>query len=244
MTVAILHIRYNTLPYRLCTVCIAVFTMLLQGCREQAGKTSRIAKAAISINDSLTSSGRSRLQDGDLLMRSDDDFESLSLQNFSQKDRTYSHSGMVFLEDSSWWVYHSMAGAENPGESLKREAFDSFVNPLKKTGFGIFRYALQPAEIDSLHRLYQKYYAERMPFDKSFNLSTNDSMYCSEIIFKSLQKVTQNRIILPTSVLTNFKPKTTSVHFKNTFFKRFEYIGLDDLYMNSFCKKIFTAQFK
>ena len=184
------------------------------------------------------------LQDGDLLTRSDDDFESLSLQNFSQKDRSYSHSGIAFKEDNAWYIYHAMAGPENPDGSIRRALFDSFVNPEKKTGFGIFRYRLSPAETSALHDLYKKYYAEKMPFDKNFNLSTDDSMYCSEIIYKSLKKATGNRVVLPVSILTNFKPKTNGMHFKNTFFKKFEYVGLDDLYLNAFCTKIFNAQFK
>jgi len=69
-------------------------------------------------------------------------------------------------------------------------------------------------------------------------------MYCSEIIYKSLKKITNNRVILPTSTMTNFKPKTTSMRFKNAFYKKFEYVGLDDLYMNSFCTKILGVQFK
>ncbi|MEP7144360.1 MAG: hypothetical protein ABI707_15855 [Ferruginibacter sp.] len=212
-----------------------------------AGKEKKSEPGTITAhleNDSLIEEGKLLIREGDLLTRSDDDFESLSLQNFSKKDRTYSHSGIVFREDSIWLVYHSMSGPENPGASIKREPFESFVNPEKKTGFGIFRYHLSPAEISALHILYKKYYAEKLPFDKSFNLKTDDSMYCSEIIYKSLKKVTNNRVILPTSSLTNFKPKTSSIYFKNVYFKKFEYVGLDDLYMNSFCTKIFSVQFK
>lgn len=184
------------------------------------------------------------LQNGDLLTRSDDDFESLSLQNFSTRDRRYSHSGLVFLEDSHYYVYHSMAGPENPDGHFRREPFDSFVSPAKKTGFGVFRYQLSLGEIEALHTLYKKYYQEKIPFDKSFNLISDDSMYCSEIIYKSLKKVTNNRIVLPVSVLTNFKPKTPNMLSKNILIKRFEYIGLDDLYMNPFCKEILQTHYK
>ncbi|MEP7110992.1 MAG: hypothetical protein ABI760_23555 [Ferruginibacter sp.] len=223
-------------------------TIVNYSCREAGSKGERLAgPGAVSAHlkfDDLIIKGKLLILDGDLLTRSDDDFESLSLQNFSQKDRTYSHSGIVFKEDNTWFVYHCMAGPENPGASIEREPFNSFVNPVKKTGFGIFRYRISPSEISDLHNLYKKYYAEKLPFDKSFNLKNDDSMYCSEIIYKSLKKVTNNRVILPTSSLTNFKPKTTSGHFKNAFFKKFEYVGIDDLYMNAFCIAIFSVQYK
>lgn len=196
------------------------------------------------INTANIEKGKSLLHHGDLITRSDDDFESLSLQNFSKKDRTYSHSGMVFNEDNNWFIYHCIAGPENTGGHIKREPFDSFINPVKKTGFGIYRYQLSSMEMIKLHKVYKNYFGEQLPFDKSFSLQSDDSMYCSEIIFKSLKKVTNNRVILPTSFITNFKPKATGMRFKNAFFKRLDYIGIDDLYINSFCTKIFSVQFK
>jgi len=230
-------------------ICFLLVSFINFSCNEAGTKEEKRRSLPDTItahikNDSLINKGKLLIRDGDLLTRSDDDFESLSLQNFSKKDRTYSHSGIVFKEDGLWFVYHTMAGPENPGASIRREPFDSFVNPVKKTGFGIFRYQLSSVEINALHILYKKYYAEKLPFDKSFNLKTDDSMYCSEIIYKSLKKVTGNRVVLPTSSLSNFKPKTANIHFKNAFYKKFEYVGLDDLYMNSFCRPILSVQFK
>ncbi len=214
-----------------------------------AGRSKAVYPSASSdsiqtINTTNTEKGQSLLHNGDLITRSDDDFESLSLQNFSKKDRTYSHSGMAFNEDNKWFIYHCIAGQENSGGHIKRELFNSFINPVKKTGFGIYRYQLSPTEMIKLHRLYKTYFAEKLPFDKSFNLQSDDSMYCSEIIFKSLKKVTNNRVILPHSLITNFKPKATAMRFKSAFFKKFDYVGIDDLYINSFCTKIFSARFQ
>ena len=182
------------------------------------------------------------LKDGDLVTRSDDDFESLALQNFSQKDRTYSHSGIAFKEDSGFIIYHCMAGLENPNAACKKEPFDSFVNPVKKTGFGIFQYQLSTAETERLHLLLQQNYQSKKPFDLSFNLKTDDSLYCSEMISKGLQQATNGRVKIPTSFLHNFKPKILGYQPRR-FFKTFEYIGIDDLYMNPFCKEIIRVKF-
>lgn len=236
------HIKFNTL------FCIVIFFAITSSCGRSPKTAGKADADSISIklakNLSAIKNAASLIKDGDLVTRSDDDFESLSLQNFSKKDRTYSHSGIAFREDNIWYVYHSMAGAENPGGFLKRDPFDSFLNPMKKTGFGLFRYPLSPAEIDSFHVLYKKYYSQKLPFDKSFNLQNEDSMYCSEIIYRALKKVTGNRVVLPTSTLTNFKPKLSNIRAKNVFFKKFEYVGLDDLYLNAFCTEIRRASFK
>lgn len=176
--------------------------------------------------------------DGELITRSDDDFESLVLMNFSKRDKSYSHAGIIFKEDSNTYVYHSMTGIENPEGCCRRDLYDSFVNPVKKTGFGLFKYNLSPKEINLLHAYYKKQYAAKTPFDIFFNLKSNDSLYCSELIYKGLLLATNGRVKLPISTINNFKPKIMGYRYNNAFFKKFDFIGIDDLYLNPFCKEI------
>jgi hypothetical protein len=184
------------------------------------------------------------MQDGQLITRSDNDFESLVLQNFSRRERAYSHSGIVFKEDSGYVVYHCMGGSENPGGACQKDLFDSFVNPLQKTGFGIFQYQLSGNETDKLHTILKKQYDSKIPFDSSFNLNTDDSLYCSEMIYKALKQATGNKIILPSSYIDNFKPKIMGYKGNTIFFKKFEFIGIDDLYLNPFCKEITRVKYQ
>jgi hypothetical protein len=178
------------------------------------------------------------LKDGLLITRSDDDYESLVLQNFSQKERAYSHSGIIFKEADSFVVYHCMGGKENPGEACRRDAFDSFVNPLEKTGFGLFKYQLTDTETVALHNAVQAYHQASIPFDANFNLANDDSLYCSEMIYKALLQATHNRVVLPTSTIKNFKPKIPGYKSRQQRYKSFEYIGIDDLYLNPFCTEL------
>lgn len=224
---------------------IIICCSLLFSCNDQNKKVEEDSTNTTAAgNLSLIKSAVHLVRDGDLVTRSDDDFESLSLQNFSKRDRRFSHSGIVFKEDNNYYVYNAVAGPENLSGSIKKDLIDSFVNPLKKTGFAIFRYHLSTDEINDLHALYRNYFTEKLPFDNSFNLSTDDSMYCSEIIYKSLKKITKNRLTLPTSTLTNFKPKMPGLQRKNIVIKNFEYVGLDDLYINPFCTEIVSVLFK
>lgn len=189
------------------------------------------------------SNAKKLLEDGQLITRSDNDFESMILQNFSRRERVYSHSGIVFKEDDVYMVYHCMGGEENPDGACKKEPFDSFVNPLQKTGFGIFQYQLFNKEKDSLHQVLESYFQQKIPFDASFNLKTSDSLYCSEMIWRALDKATQGRLIIPSSHINNFKPKIMGYKYNSLFFKRFDFIGIDDLYLNSFCKEIIRVNY-
>jgi hypothetical protein len=178
------------------------------------------------------------LKDAMLVMRSDNDYESLTLQNFSKRDRIYSHAGLLFREGDTFMVYHSMTGLENPSGTIRRDAFDSFVNPSQKTGFGLFQYRLNPAETQKLHTLMQKGYEEKIPFDIFFNLHSDDSLYCSEMIYKNIRTASNGRVVLPFSYILDFHPKIMGYKHNDVRFKRFEYIGLDDLYLNPFCREV------
>lgn len=178
------------------------------------------------------------LQSGMLIMRSDDDYESLTLQNFSNTEKVFSHAGLLFKEDSGFVVYHSMTGVENPKGTIRKDSYDVFVNPKQKTGFGVFKYSISDKEVNKLYKIIKKGYDDKIPFDMFFNLKTDDSLYCSEMIYKGLKKATNNRIVIPNSYMINFKPKIMGYKYNTAFLKRFEYIALDNLYLNKFCTEV------
>lgn len=206
------------------------------------GRTIEKKDVGPSVKQAIES-GKNLLQDGDLVMRSDNDFESLTLQNFSDSDRTYSHSGIAFKEGGRFFVYHSMTGSENPSGLCRKDPFDSFVNPVRKTGYGIFRYHLSKNEIAAFHEAMKENVSKRIPFDVTFNLQSNDSLYCSEMIYKALKNCTGGRVVLPNSTLTNFRPKILGYKYKNVLLKKYDYVSLDNLYLNPFCKEIIRVTY-
>lgn len=176
------------------------------------------------------------MRDGDLILRSDDDLVSLSLRNFSKTDKSYSHCGIAYHEDTAWYVYHLMAGDENPGDLMEREEFSSFVSPHMKTGFGLFRYQLNEQEQDSFRTIVRRYWEQKTKFDKKFDLKTDDVLYCAEMVYKGLAAATHGRVILPTTVRENYRPEQPQ--YKDLFFKRLVYVALDNLFLNPYCKEI------
>jgi Permuted papain-like amidase enzyme, YaeF/YiiX, C92 family len=185
---------------------------------------------------------KTKVKNGDLIERADDDLVSESMRNFSKKDKTFSHCGLAFIEDGDVYVYNNMAGEENKTEKMMREPYDSFVSPHKKNGFGIFRYALTDAEIEKLHQVTKESHAKGMLFDKTFDLKTDDKMYCAEMIYKFLNTATMGRVLLPTSKIQNFRVRDPK--YKGLVLKEFEYVGLDDLFLNPFCKPVVRISYK
>jgi hypothetical protein len=66
--------------------------------------------------------------------------------------------------------------------------------------------------IKRLRDLIHKWYIRGVHFDPTFNLKTNDRMYCSEIIMKALTRVTNKRILIETTKLTVTEAKLFSAY--------------------------------
>ena len=158
---------------------------------------------------------------GDLIVRTGRDFTSETMRLLSTKDKTYSHCGIASIEHDSIFVYHSIGGEWNPDQKLRRDPFIFFCNPYENKGFGIFRYKITPDENVTLIKVVHKFYDKKIMFDMQFNLASDDRMYCSEFIYKAIKQATNNKIVLPGTIINNIK-----------------FIALDNLFINPFCTEI------
>lgn len=179
---------------------------------------------------------KTKLKDGDLVERADDDATAIMLAYFSKKDKTFSHCGLVFKEDGDYYIYHIMAGHENPSEELIRQRFDDFPDTKHKTGLGLFRYDIDSTETERLHKLVKDQYARKLKFDKQFNLKTDDKMYCAEMIAKDISLCSGKRIKIDQQTAQKVPKKYIS--FAGRDFTGTKYFALDDLYLNEHCKEI------
>ncbi len=181
------------------------------------------------------------IKDGDLVCRAGSDILSFSIANFSVKDKEYSHSGLAFHENGQVYVYHVYLGKENPSGFAMREPLDSFCNPRNEKGYGIFRYDITEEERKKLHEAMQDHYKNKLAFDKLFDLNTEKEQYCAEMIQKSLRKVTNDRCVIPVTSIRNKKIRDPSM--KEVYVKQFDYIAVDNLYLNPFTSIIQRVKF-
>ncbi len=177
-------------------------------------------------NQLLIQEGAAQLKDGDLVLRTGRDFISLALRQFSLVNKTYSHCGLVRVEDGRTWVYHAIGGEDNPQATLKKESFADFCNPKYNLGFGIFRYELTPKETKRVDSLTGLYFREKIPFDMQFDLETDSSFYCAEFVYKVLQQATGE----------DYLPITRLGHLK--------YVAIDNLFLNPHTSSIFQVKFQ
>lgn len=184
-------------------------------------------KISLQVNEGMISKGRSLLKDGDLVLRTGNDFISLVLRRFSRVNKTYSHCGIVRKEDGKFFVYNAIGGEDNPDAKLRRESFEQFCDPAHNLGFGVFRYQLKEKELKRLDSIVDLFYNKKIPFDLKFDLKTDSSLYCAEFVYKALIRATGKPHYLPVSYIADFK-----------------YVAIDNLFLNKHTKKIYSAVFQ
>lgn len=180
----------------------------------------RNEESAVSAMDSIKLY-KKLVKNDDLILRTGRDFTSEAMRQLSLTDKTYSHCGIASIEHDTLFIYHSIGGEWNPDQKLRRDPFEFFCNPYENRGFGIFRYKLTPAEDSNLIEVVHTFYKKEIKFDMQFSLASDDRMYCSEFVYKSVSQAINHRLILPTTVFNHIK-----------------FVAVDNLFINPICREI------
>jgi hypothetical protein len=194
----------------------------------------------------MINEGQALLKEGDLVVRLNGDPTSQYIRNFNRSDKRYSHAGILLFENGHPYVYHIVNGEESPNGKMRKVSLSRFCDPRKNIAFGIFRYKLAASETKSLKNLVLKWYAKGVRFDSTFNLATDDRMYCSEMIGKALAKVTDKKILIETTKLTTTEAKLFSVyaHLPFSYTSKLRIVSIDNLYKNPACYLIKEYNYK
>lgn len=172
-----------------------MFYLFLGACRQQPAKPAPVpGPEIIAASREKIRSLAPLLQNGDLVFRNGTDAVSAAARSFNRKDSSFSHCGLLFIEQDTAFVYHALGGIYNPSQKLVRQSLESFCDPAENNALGIYRYPLNPAESGKLHTTVKDYYKAGLRFDLYFNFQSDDRMYCAEFVFKSLNRALGNRL--------------------------------------------------
>lgn len=222
-------------------IILAIINIFYSSISQATKKEPVIVTDSKSIDPySMIKEGQLLLKDGDLITRLNQDPASYFIKNFNRHDKSYSHAGIVIIEKGYPFVYHIVNGEEAPDEKMRKDSLISFCNPRKNLAFGIYRYDFNTAEILNLKTILQKWYVKGVQFDGAFNLKTDNKMYCSEMISKSLLKATNNRIVTGTTTLTTAEAKYCSIYMRLPFAytSNMQIVSIDNLYIHPYCSLI------
>jgi len=224
---------------------LATISLIFYFLYESVGNVTQQKTTIVSGNNcirpyAMIKEGQSLLKEGDLIVRLNRSPASRFIKDFNSHDKSYSHSGIVLYENGYPYVFHIINGEENPGNKLRKDSLSRFCDPRQNAAYAIFRYDMNNNEIKKLKECILKWYRQGIGFDFSFNLRSNDRMYCSEMISKALAEATNKRIQIETTKLTTNQAALFSAytHLPFAYTSKLQIVSIDDLYTNRLCHLI------
>ncbi len=175
---------------------ISIFSslFLLLACKQPDPKPVAPDPQKMAANYQLISSLKDSIQSGDLIFRNGMDEVSRAARSFNRKDTSFSHCGILMIENDSIFVYHALGGSYNPSQRLMRQALDSFCNPAENNAIAVYRFPLKPSQNQKLQETVSTYYRTGIRFDMYFDYRSDDKMYCAEFVFKSLNRAVDSAL--------------------------------------------------
>ncbi len=164
--------------------CLLLFCVACQ----DAGKKNTPSEAALQQYQEAIAEVKPLLQSGDLIFRSGTDEVSQAARSMNRVDTSFSHCGLVLIENDTAFVYHAIGGNFNPSQKLRRDPVEVFCEVPDADRFAVYRYKLSKPELDSLSTIIRRHYAAGLKFDLYFNMLSDDVMYCSEFVYKCLER--------------------------------------------------------
>lgn len=177
-----------------------------QGCTRKEVVTTTIEELSdkIARNKPAIDSGIALLQQGDIVLRTGNDMTSYMLSQLNPTDKTWSHCGIVLIEDGQPFIYHSIGGEDNPDQKLMRDSAFNWATPVSNLGFGILRFSLADTTVKQLTDVTRTMYAEHRMFDMDFDLATDNHLYCAEFVYKAMRQATHDTALLTPITLFGF----------------------------------------
>jgi hypothetical protein len=212
--------------FRLCTYFVLCFFMACKSPSAGLPITPPIEGNNL-YNQHAVDSAISLLKTGDVVLRAGTGPFSYMLATANQRDKSYSHCGIVVIENGYPFVYHSIGGEDNADERLRRDSIPFFLSPTRNLGIAIVRYDLVDSQVKSFARIAQTFYHSRPLFDPKFDLLTDDELYCSEFVYKAITRAVND----------------TGYIAKSYGYGRV-YIGIDDLYLNPHATIVYKVNYR
>jgi hypothetical protein len=187
-------------------------------------------------------------EEGDLIVRLGDDMLSYSIKFLSETDHSYSHAGIIVKEGSQKKVLHITPDTA-VHDLIQSIAIDSFIDPKKNLVAGLYRFQLSSAEKALFLERLHSYEKQGVKFDRKYDVKTDNYLYCSELIAKSLATATNNTVMIRQSqVPRNMLPLMYAYFQKDSIPKKRlqqgKYITIDNLYRNGRTTELVKLQLR
>ena len=175
-------------------VLLAVGCLVASACSSPSGG---------SPSDGLPSFEADSMRSGDLVCRLGNGYFSGIFRRFSGDSERFSHIGVFHREGDSCFVIHADADELTGVGSVRRERLSEFLRGSHDHQFYRFTIDSIRSGVDSLALAY---FARGVPFDTDFDLSSDSSLYCTELVAVAINGAAQNdTVVSPFSLTKTFR---------------------------------------
>jgi len=134
------------------------------------------------------------LNDGDIICRLGDRFWSLYFKDISLTDKRFSHVGIARYKDGQFYVINAEGRAIAGKDFVNMVSLQEFLDCA--VAIGVYR--LKGVDGKLISDTAMQYLGR--PFDWRFDLTEEDSLYCSELLFVVLKRIAP-KIVLKKTIL-------------------------------------------
>lgn len=174
-------------------------------------------------NNESSSSGEwdlKKIRNGDIIYRHGNGFFSDYFRKSSNREKLYSHGGIIAIDNNSEvYVIHAEASELTGVGGVRKESLNVFLKDIST--WAVYRLDTMQTVRDSIVYVATQYLNKETPFDLDFDNTSDDKVYCTELIALSINKSTHRNLIKATGSIRN-KP----------------YFAIDDTYLTKEMKPI------
>src|ERR1051326_1163247 len=127
------------------------------------------------------------LHSGDIIFRRGVSIESQAVIAMDGAS-TFSHVGIVLRQRDAVLVVHVVPG-EGGADTTKIEPIEDFLRSDRASAARAYRVISEnPSQIERAVEIAKDYAQRQIPFDKNFDLTSDDALYCTELVWRAYQK--------------------------------------------------------
>ena len=169
-------------------------------------------------HDRLTKIELAMMRSGDIILRRGFGLVSASIASSLNEAFSVSHCGIVDVDSNgNVRVIHSVSSSLSDFDGLQDCTIEEFCKESKENSLMVVRFRdTADVPLANLAKTAQTYLDRKIPFDGVFDITQNDEMYCSEMVWSAL-KENYDYDIYPDKSKTaviKFGPFFDTVHFQ------------------------------
>jgi len=151
--------------------------------------TSKVNPVTIQLEKSITNT----FKEGDLILKQGDGPLSYHIMNATKEK--YTHCGVLYKKENSWYVIHTVGGGNNhqKAEGIQSTPLHQFTNHTADSMLYVCRAIFTKNAGEEIVKRAQYYLKQKIPFDYRFSLLSEDKFYCSELLYHIFKDINNDK---------------------------------------------------